>query len=731
MCKQRVRSGFSSSPWAAAYASDEMAYTRGTSGASCSSDQGSQGVEVTQVQRLLHLFVVSHGGCISSTQLGDFYTAKGTSKGPEPRAVLKSAGGVKKALSGCKCLQFVTGSHGREYIISLNSEGRPTHDVGLLSTSPLQPLLPLAPAAPIRPSQPDSDAPPPEQERTSPAPASAAKMSVASSELPASILHAKLTRLEASELMAALLRHLGVNGVNASNPVSLLHDLAQSICWLEDDGWPADTLPKAKKPVFTETCFGGSRQCSVKIPAPDGSGIEVSVRLPLSSSSRNEVKQQCALKMIARIAPADVRTWGDLVAYVQDRRQDVKKRKEAEAMASAEAGVASELAANAEAPTAPDASAAAAAAAAKDAVTTSPQQFESQGEMRCRYLRVSNLSSDLNQREALQGLLTSMGHRIEAVDVESDGTALVVMSCTREAIAIKGRLQSARPQLSISFDSTRASALVSETMAAQAKEAAEATKEYVGEPPPRPRCKYSTPPPRARDDDAADDDADGQSTGREYLRGYNRGHHDGYQDGHADAARDIESNARAQVAQLTNELEEEHERELEGALAALRDKYERLKAEAVTCAVEAARERVPPHRNEGRTRASAPDPSLPGPSPPDPSPLPLPSAAARRSSSHDALSRRSEERLIRKHLALRQYVEMRRVMLKAAGKTWRLVMRRGSLMTDVLDTFGAVTAKARGERLRTKPTQHTMPCPCAHCLSSRAPRPLCPDAVAC
>jgi hypothetical protein len=58
---------------------------------------------------------------------------------------------------------------------------------------------------------------------------------------------------------------------------------------------------------------------------------------------------------------------------------------------------------------------------------------------------------------------------------------------------------------------------------------------------------------------------------------------------------------------------------------------------------------------------------------------------------------RSEERLIRRQLALRQYVEMRRTALgcKATSKPWRLAVRRGAVLDDGLHAFGGVSSRKR------------------------------------
>ena len=130
-----------------------------------------------------------------------------------------------------------------------------------------------------------------------------------------------------------------------------------------------------------------------------------------------------------------------------------------------------------------------------------------------------------------------------------------------------------------------------------------------------------------------------------YLRGVADGHADGYTEGHHDADRDIHANACAMVPALRSELANEHGRDVDMLVAALRDKFEREKAAAVNAAVEAA------------------------------------------------LCDGLEHRL----LALRQYIEMRRAAVtsswsKAAAKPWRIVIRRSSLVADVLGAFGKLSS---------------------------------------
>ena len=72
--------------------------------------------------------------------------------------------------------------------------------------------------------------------------------------------------------------------------------------------------------MFTESTFKGHRQCSVKIPTSDGGAIQVSAREKTESMGQKnkKLKHVCALKMILRLIPAQVRTWGDLLAHVAD-----------------------------------------------------------------------------------------------------------------------------------------------------------------------------------------------------------------------------------------------------------------------------------------------------------------------------------------------------------------------------------------------------------------------------
>ena len=109
----------------------------------------------------------------------------------------------------------------------------------------------------------------------------------------------------------------------------------------------------------------------------------------------------------------------------------------------------------------------------------------------------------------------------------------------------------------------------------------------------------------------------------------------GYEQGHADAARDIYTNAEAAAHSLRAQLEDERVRDVEAALAAVRGKRERDGAASAA-----------------RVLAQA-----------------------------------------RRVLALRQYVEMRRVAVCGrAAKPWMLRVQRDRLLDDVLAAFAPVAS---------------------------------------
>ena len=116
---------------------------------------------------------------------------------------------------------------------------------------------------------------------------------------------------------------------------------------------------------------------------------------------------------------------------------------------------------------------------------------------------------------------------------------------------------------------------------------------------------------------------------------YHAAYWQGYVRGHEDAARDIYTNAEAAAHSLRAQLEDERVQELEAALAAVRGKRQRQRDEAARAA--------------------------------------------------KALEQ------ARRVLALRQYIEMRRVAVCGrAAKPWRLRVRRGAaLLDDVLEAFAA------------------------------------------
>ena len=121
--------------------------------------------------------------------------------------------------------------------------------------------------------------------------------------------------------------------------------------------------------------------------------------------------------------------------------------------------------------------------------------------------------------------------------------------------------------------------------------------------------------------------------------------HAGYVQGHADASADIYRNASAHVAELQSQLKAQQIEQLEAAVGMMRCKYE--------------------ERHEHERAAQA-----------------------------EQASTQTERRL----LALRQYIEMRRVALgKPATKPWRMTIRRAAFVEDVLHYFGGLTPTKRAK----------------------------------
>ena len=89
--------------------------------------------------------------------------------------------------------------------------------------------------------------------------------------------------------------------------------------------------------------------------------------------------------------------------------------------------------------------------------------------MRCRYLKISNLP--LPTIDELHRFLQRFG-TVEDVTLEGGGTALVAMSCTREAIAVKRHLLASSSDIAVAFDGGRLSTLFAgETMAVDSPDA--------------------------------------------------------------------------------------------------------------------------------------------------------------------------------------------------------------------------------------------------------------------
>lgn len=184
------------------------------------------------------------------------------------------------------------------------------------------------------------------------------------------------------------------------------------------------------------------------------------------------------------------------------------------------------------------------------------------------------------------------------------------------------------------------------------------------------RCAVDYADPDYEDDDCSDD-GDAKSHGCEYtgpppgscaaVRGapastapypvesgsaasvdpHHEAYWQGYVRGHGDAARDIYTNAEAAAHSLRAQLEDERIQELEAALSAVRSKRERQRTEAARAA--------------------------------------------------KALEQ------ARRVLAMRQYIEMRRVAVCGrTPKPWRLRVRRGVwLLDDVLEAFAACGSAKR------------------------------------
>ena len=283
---------------------------------------------------------------------------------------------------------------------------------------------------------------------------------------------------------------------------------------------------------------------------------------------------------------------------------------------------------------------------------------------RCRFLRITNLPSDYSEAMAY-ALVKVAAHVPPMCTVENcqmelsvDGfrwVALIEMKCTREATTMKSRLIE-RPLhgivLEVSYDLARVPVLAGATTADSESPSASSSQ------PPRPSLSLEVelPPHASPMKTLAQAYATAMPAQPSEICRYS------YVIGHADAARDIEANATVQVETLRRQLEDERQAELA-----------RLSAEY---ACQFAAGAGPPQR-AGVSHASA--------------------QMDAGSSSGASTGAVREERLVRRQLALRQYVEMRRAMLgsKATAKPWRLTVRRHALLEDVLPAFDAVSAKKR------------------------------------
>lgn len=301
---------------------------------------------------------------------------------------------------------------------------------------------------------------------------------------------------------------------------------------------------------------------------------------------------------------------------------------------------------------------------------------------RCRFLRITNLPSDYTEIMA-RALVKVTAHippscTVEGCQMEaSTRVALLEMSCTREATTMRRRLTETPLRgvvLEVIYDPARAPGLAVVTtdnpsaMPSQpprpllslpdviktAKEAGDSMHQKVIA---LRTTDLDQPPPLALPTTTnAHASATNVPVRPQEICQYS------YTIGHTDAARDIEANATAQVETLRKRLDDERQAEL----ARLSPEYQRQSATDAR-----------PMLRAGSSHASA-----------------QMDAGSSSESSTDAAR---EERLVRRQLALRQYVEMRRAMLgnKATAKPWRLTVRRHALLEDVLPAFGALSAKKR------------------------------------
>jgi hypothetical protein len=171
----------------------------------------------------------------------------------------------------------------------------------------------------------------------------------------------------------------------------------------------------------------------------------------------------------------------------------------------------------------------------------------------------------------------------------------------------------------------------------------------------------------------------------------------GYYAGHSDAARDIYANAAAQAGDLRKALDDQHAAEHASALREVKHKYEKMMKALVTeqeqeaaSATAAAATMEDDDDDEdrplsarlrailpstGATGARAPTPPLPELMPPIPVQLPVraPAVLSRVEESHDAVG----PALMRRLLAFRQYLEVKRLGFgKATRKPWRIKVHR-------------------------------------------------------
>lgn len=299
---------------------------------------------------------------------------------------------------------------------------------------------------------------------------------------------------------------------------------------------------------------------------------------------------------------------------------------------------------------------------------------------RCRFLRVENLPYDCTTEE-LRAMLLPSGTVEEVHLTFSEGpdrlraTGLVAMRCTREATAARRLFDGQRLRgstLAAVFDPARLPPVEPLPVLPKGSGAASdelAAPHVCAEMDAPPSTEAAPPPPAPAPDPHCLPSS---------LAGYEWGYQSGYHDGRADVAREIQADAAGQVEGLLLQLKEERQRELDGAMAA---QYERLRHELLDDAGRAAQPTRAAGVEMGVVRAGT------GRGDGDGGFMPVAAAM---------VATHSEERLIRRQLALRQFVEMRRAMLgKATAKPWRLAIRRPQLMSDVLESFSAVSAKKR------------------------------------